>query len=301
MKTLLKNLRLLQVVIVMFPAVFFAQISGNEVYGNQAYRNNGYVPSNKKSIVVGTSDLIVSSTVMVNVKPDALIVTLGLNQEAKTVKECSKGINKRIDSFLQKIKTLGIQEDDIYVDFISQTRLYDYSVSDTKATQFENGFEIKKNIIVKLTDIKKFDALITVASKYEIYDIVKAEYIKEDTEEVNDMLLTEALKVAKRKKERHTKVFDVSLSKEPTTIEYNYYSTMPKNMYKEYRAFESSNVNIHNYNKSKNYIQKEQRKNHTFYYQGLDVSAFDKVINPSTPEVCLQYAVEVKLMYHIKR
>ncbi|NDI97607.1 SIMPL domain-containing protein [Flavobacterium sp. LaA7.5] len=296
-------LRLLQTIIIVLPITVFAQISGNQIYENKnnSYNNRGYALSTKKSITVGTSELIVSSVVMANIEPDVLLITLGVNHEAKTVKECSEGINKRIEGFLGKIKTLGIKEDDSYVDFISQTRVYDYNITETKATQFDNGFEIKKNIIIKLTNAKDLDDLITLASGYAIYDIVKAEYIKEDTEAVNEMLFAEALKIINRKKEKHTKVFNVSVSDEPVTVEYNYYSVMPKNQYKEYKAFETSDVNIYNYNYDKNYIEKEQRKNRTFYYEGMDASNFDKIINPSTPQVCLQYVIEVKVVYHIKR
>ncbi len=303
-----KFLKLLQVIIIALPITVAAQISGNQIYetgGNQIYNNNnrGYARSTNNLLTANASELVVSSAVMANVTPDFLLVTLGLNHEAKTVKECSEGINKRIDGFLQKIKTLGIKEDDAYVDFISQTKIYDYNIEGTEVTQYDNGFEIKKNIIIRLGEMKKFDALITLASGYEIYDIVKAEYIKEDTEAVNDMLFAEALKIIDRKKQKHIKAFNTSVSEEPVTVEYNYYCVMPKNLYKEYKAFETSDVNIYNYNynKDKNYIRKEQRKKRTFYYQGMDTSVFDKVINPSTPQVSLQYVVEVKVVYHIKR
>lgn len=301
MKTSSRFLRLLQVTIIVLPITVFAQISGNQIYNNNSRQDNGYSQNSKKSTNANLSEITISSKVMVNIQPDALLVTFGLNQEAKTVKQCTDGINKRIEGFLQAVKTLGVKKDDSYIDFISQTRIYDYDIADNKVTQFENGFEIKKNIIIKLTNIAAFDALTTLASNYEIYDIVKAEYVKEDTETVNDMLFDEALMIIKNKRKRHAKAFNTTIDEDPLTVEYNYYCVMPKNQYKEYKAFETSDVSIYNYKNSKNYVQKEQRKNHTFYYEGMDPSVFDKVINPSTPQVCLQYVIEVKVVYHIKR
>ncbi|QYJ67278.1 SIMPL domain-containing protein [Flavobacterium litorale] len=302
MKTKLKLRTLAQLLIIVLPFVTFAQISGNQIYNNNNNRqNNSYTQNTKIAVTANVSELALSAAVMINVAPDALVVTFGLNQEAKTVEECNRLINNRIEGFLQKTRKLGIKKDDSYVDFISQTRVYDYDVADTKITQFENGFEIKKNIIIKLKDITAFDTLTTLASGYEIYDIVKAEYIKEDTEAINDMLFEEALKIVKNKRKRHVKAFNAIVDKHPLTVDYNFYSMMPKNQYKEYKAFESSDINVYNYKNRKNYVQKEKRKNHTFYYQGLDAASFDKVINPAVPQVGLQYVVEVKVVYHIKR
>jgi hypothetical protein len=88
------------------------------------------------------------------------------------------------------------------------------------------------------------------------------------------------------------------LSDEFSVAETAIYSVQPKTQYKRYQAFESSDVSNY-YNNQ--YVKKEQRKNRTFYYEGLDTTSFDKVINPDDPEVCLQYVVEVKVVYHIKK
>ncbi len=305
MKNTLKIFGLLTALFISANAL--AQISGNQVY-QQNNNNNSYISagqlSSRNSITATESGLLITTSVLLNAEPDAVIVTLGLNQEAKTVKECNEKINERIKLFSKKIKSLGVKEADVYVDFISQTKIYDYEVSQTQAKQMDMGFEIKKNIIVRLADLKAFDALTSAASEYEIYDIVKAEYINEDIEAIYSNIFDEALKVINAKKDKYVKAFKADLSDDFRMTENNYYSVQPKSQYREYKAFESSDLSVsYNYNNNNgaNYVRKEQRKNRTFYYQGIDTAMFDKVINPSNPVIGIQYVIEMKVQYHIKR
>lgn len=277
----------------------FCQVSGNQAYRNDDYnyRNNTAMQP-RNSITANGNEFTVTTRVMINVKADILLVTLGLNQEEKTVKECNDKISKRIDGFKQKVKSLGAKDKDVYVDFISQTRVYDFEVNGATAKQFETGFEIKKNLIIRLEDTKKLDELTSLAAEFEIYDVVKAEYINEKVDAITANLFTEALKLSNTRRDQYVKAFGLALSDEFSVAETSTYSVQPKTQYKEYHAFESSNITS-SYNAV--YIKKELRKNHTFYYEGIDTTAFDKVINPDEPEVCLQYVVEMKVVYHIKR
>lgn len=277
-----------------------AQISGNQAYGGN---NNNYYGEQrqnrepKKSISASGDEFSVSTRVLMNVKPDVLVVTLGVSQEGKTVKECNDTVKKRIDGFIKAIKPLGVKEADVYVDFISQARIYDYQVGDRKATQVEDRFEIKKNIIVRLKNVKAFHEVTDIASEFAIYDIVKAEYINENVDELYARLFDEAVKSIESKKQKYVKAFKVTLSDDFNIIRDSYYSVQPRTQYLQYAAFESADVR----GGDQNYIRKEARKAKTFYYQGIDTSSFDKVINPSDPEVCLQYVVEMDIAYHIKK
>lgn len=275
-----------------------AQISGNQAYrgNNNNYYDGRQTREPKKSISANGDQFTVSAQIVMNVRPDVLVITLGINEEAKTVKECNESIKKRIEGFIKAIKPLGVKEADTYVDFISQTKIYDYQVGDYKATQVENGFEIKKNIIVRLRDVKAFHELTDKAADSAIYDIVKAEYINEDVDALNAKLFDEAVKLIESKKQKYVKTFKVTLSDDFNLIQDNYYSVQPRTQYLQYSAFESSDVSG-----DQHYIRKEARKAKTFYYQGIDTSSFDKVINPSDPEVCLQYVVEMEIAYHIKK
>ena len=121
-----------------------AQISGNQIYGNNSYNGNNYNQSNlPNNAVVSINDnhLTVTVKLLQNKKADGFVITLGLNEEDETVSGCSKKINARIDGFLDKIKTLGIKKENVYIDFISQTKIYDFEVNGMNSEQIEKGFE----------------------------------------------------------------------------------------------------------------------------------------------------------------
>ncbi|MGQ2982336.1 SIMPL domain-containing protein [Flavobacterium sp.] len=278
-----------------------AQISGNQVYGdnNDYYNNRRGNTAPQTSISASGDQFTVSTRILMNVRPDVLIVTLGLSQESKTVKGCNEAIKKRIDGFTKDVRSLGVKEADVYTDFISQTKIYDYEVGETKAVQKETGFEIKKNVIVRLTNVKAFNQLTDIASDFAIYDIVKAEYINLDVDALYAKLFDEAVRSIDAKKQKYVKAFKAVLSDDFNIIQDSYYSVQPRTQYQKYSAFETSDLSY--IDGDHRYVKKEARKAKTFYYQGVDTSSFDKVINPSDPEVCLQYVVEMKIVYHIKK
>jgi len=273
-----------------------AQISGNQVYGNneQNYRSN----ENGKTISINNNTLSVSVSVLMNTKADGFVMTLGLNEEAETVKKCNAKINSRIDGFLNDIKALGIKKEAYYIDFIAQTKIYDFEVNGTNANQIEKGFEIKKNIIISTKNISYLEKIITMASEYEIHDIIKVDYFNENANDIHYNLFDEALKMAEIKKDKYLKSFRKKIVGTPDATEV-FEIHFPKNQYKTYQAYESSEV-VNNYNnRNTNYMKKIARKNKSFYYDGISSAGFDKVINPNQTEVGIQYTITLTVSYKI--
>ena len=81
----------------------YSQISGNQIYGNNNnHYNSGYVYNNspqKRSIVTTDSTFTISINLLLNKQADYYMVTVGLNQEEKTVIACNQKINQRIEAF----------------------------------------------------------------------------------------------------------------------------------------------------------------------------------------------------------
>ena len=274
-----------------------AQISGNQVYGNSGSNYSNSSHSNK-TIVVNNNVLSVSISILMNSKADGFVMTLGLNEEAETVKLCNTKINTRIDGFLTKIKALGIKKEESYVDFISQTKVYDFTVDGSTAQQFEKGFEIKKNIIITTENIANLEKIITMASEYEIHDIIKVEYFNEDTDKIHTNLFEQALEMADAKKDRYLKSFRKKIVGTPDANE-SFEVYFPKNQYKTYQAYESSEIQTHYNNRNTNYLKKLARKNKSFYYDGVSSAGFDKVINANQTEVGIQYTLTLTVSYKI--
>ncbi len=268
----------------------------NQNFGNIEISNLSKVKSNENSISFEVN-------ILNNVQADSYVITLGVNQESHSVETCNTKINHRISSFKSEMKKLGIKESDIYTDFIAQTKIYGYQSStegnNINIHQKDEGFEIKKNVIFKLKDILLFDKILEIASKSEIHNIINVEYYVSNQDAVYDKMLKEALEIVGKRK----RLFNLSKSKwesEPV-YEISFSSIQPGNQYKNFQAFETSNISYSNYyNSNQVVVQQEQRKSKTFFFDGLETSGFDKIMNADTPVVGLQYVMNVKVIYKSK-
>ncbi|MEZ0006478.1 uncharacterized protein YggE [Flavobacterium sp. 28YEA47A] len=293
---------------ILFFGMTYAQHGANQVYTNQNpynYKNMGGFP-NAEKVSYNDDGITYRIAILNNIKPDSYMVTLGLNDEALSVKDCNAKINKRLDGFKSALKKMGIKDEEIFVDFISQTKIYDYKSSSTSnqvnITQESKGFEIKKNIIIKLKDANLFDKLIDLASEYEIHNIIKVDYKKADSEKIYDEMLAEANEILKSRSKIYDKYGKRDFEELPQ-LSVNFYSIQPGKQYKTFTAFESSDTNYYNeyYSSNKVMIRKEQRKDKAFYYDGIDIDSFDKIMNSDSPVVGIQYVMEFNISYKTKK
>ena len=257
----------------------------------QAMENGGSMTSTEHTLTITTS-------VLLNEVADSYLLTVGLNQEATTVKECNELINDRIEKTLSSLRKIGVSKEDSYVDFITQTKVYDYTIDNSEAEQLEIGFEIKKNINIYFTDITLMDQIVEICAQEEIYDIINIEYIIEDVSAVYNQLFEEAMSIAESKKEQFEKFCSRSVSDNYRVLSDNFFSVFPKSQYKQYEAKESSQLNVINHNRNQ-FVRKEARKNRTYYYQGLNVSDFDKVLGIQNPQVGVQHSMTVTVEYKL--
>lgn len=295
------------VVCILLAQIGFAQISGNQIYGNNNNRNHGInlqQPKNIQKVLVTNETMQFNVNVLKNVKATSFVITLGLNEEGSTVKTCNSKINQRISKFKNAIKSLGIKDKDMYVDFITQTKIYGYvtekNQNQTKINQVESGFEIKKNIILKVDDILIFDRLVEIASQYDIHNIIKVTYHSSEIDSIYEELLNEALKIVENRKKLvpHKKG---EWETDPT-ISIEFHNIQPAVQYSRFQAFETSDVSyMNNYYKSNQVVLKEElRKSNSFYYNSLPLDNFDKIINADTPVVGLQFVMQVTVTYKKK-
>lgn len=273
--------------------LIFCQISGNRVYGEN---DNYYKIQNDNGFNLTDGILSFKVKVLMNKKADKFIITLGLNEEANSVENCNKQINQRITDFITKITKNTIKKEELYVDFISQTKIYDYTITSSRAEEFEKGFEIKKNIIIATNSLKNIDLIIETASEFKIYNIIKVDYLSDDSLSIYNNLFDEALKIAEMKKNKYLKSFNKKSLGNPTASD-EFSVITPENQYKNYKAFESSDVELNN--RWSMEAKKILRKNSTFYYDGISQSGIDKSFNDSTPVVGIQYYLVLTISYKI--
>ncbi|MEN8927733.1 MAG: SIMPL domain-containing protein [Flavobacteriales bacterium] len=281
-----------------------AQGGGNHIYQNNGNNNshNRYTKkaTERASVYATDSTLIITSKVLMNKKADYYMITVGVNQIAKTVIEANKKINTRIENASKKIKKLGINQDEIYIDFISNTKLYDHKINGREIIEEFDGFSLRKNIIIKTKRLLDIDRIVDICSEQEIFDIIKIDYVSEDMEKIGKELLDEAVKVIENKKNMFKTTSSTAISKDYRLTYEKSKTYYPKNMYQQYNeAFETTSVN-RNYNN--NYIKKEARKERTFYYDGIETDfGIDKIIDKIAPVVGIQYVLEIQVIYQLKR
>lgn len=283
-----------------------AQIAGNEMYGNvnyNQYKNyNSYAQQNPvQQNAVNDSTFYLQVKILMNVQADEYIATIAVQQEALTVKECNSKINTRIDNFKKSLSSLGIKNEDIYIDMVAQAKIFDFNIQGKTATQVEKGFEIKKNIILRFTDPTLIDDIMVYASEEEIYDIVKVDYIVTDQQKIYDQMVQEVDKLLDKKKANALQLSEMTFLPGSRLATQSFFTIYPDQSYKSYQAYETSDANYYqSYYGDNSYWKKEQRKSKTFYFDKQDYSGFDKVISPVSIKIPVQFVLDVQVKYTLK-
>jgi len=289
----MKRLLLLILILFVTTSVLYAQEAGGSVYNRQGRKTSGVTTGNLAVIDNNTSvySPFIEANVLMNVKADEYIAVFGLAQEGATVVDSNQKLDAQLKQFIGSLDSLGVKSNDVFVDFIAQNRIYDYGVSGNTATEKLTGFEIKKNVAVHYKDKALLDKLLAAASKAAIFDLIKVDYLISNMEAVRARLLEEASRVIKSKEESYTRLFNIKLKPNLVAVEkYNVF--FPSELYNVYTAYEAGNVG---YNDNMRVVQK--RKASTFYFNPLNVSEFDAVINPVNVEPTVQCTLFLKIKY----
>ena len=270
----------------------FAQQSGNSAYG---YGSSLGKAATADKLFLTDSTFIISASVAINVIADQYVVTFSTTEEAADVSACNSKIDKRISAFRADLKKLGIADKDVFVDMTTQNKIYDYKVNANIAEQYIKGFELQKNIIIKFAPISQFDQIVIAASVHGVYDMVKVDYIVSDLPSVYAKLFETAAKVIEQKKTMYTNLTNTTLSNTSSVYGEKIYSYYPPQLYKGYQANETSDV----YGQFNDYVVKDLRKSTTFYYDPINYSGFDTVINPAVTEPVVEFALDLQVKFTI--
>jgi len=116
-----------------------------------------------------------------------------------------------------------------------------------------------------------------------------------DIKAVHARLYEEAVKTVKQKEATYASSFGIKLT--PTGLANEKYDAFyPGELYASYQAFESGNT----YGDYNNRVI-QQRKTRTFYYEPLNPSDFDSVINPMGIEPMVQFTLYLRMQYDLKK
>ena len=270
----------------------WSQAAGNTVYGGARSRTSGVTTGNLSSVDPKDSsqNYFIEANVLINVRADEYVAIFALAQEAPTLPDANAKIGTQVNEFLGSLGKLEVKTNDVFIDFISQNRVYDFVVADNTAKETQTGFEVKKNVAVRYKEQALLDELLATAAKAGIYDLVKVDYVISDMGAQRERLLTEASKVIRKKEADHNRLFGVE--KRPLEVyQEKYNAFFPTEMYSSYAAYESGEV----YRGNMPVVTK--RKTRTSYYDPLDPADFDLIIGQTGGEPMVQLTLFLKMKY----
>jgi uncharacterized protein YggE len=277
--------------------------SGQEA-GNRIYGNTGYYQQKRNSQVntgmLGNSNegYSIEASVLTNLKPDAFVVVFGINDEGPNAATSNEKVNSKITNLTQRLKSLGIDSNDVFVDFITQNRVYDFTVSGTQATENFTGFETKKTVAIRYKNRELFEKIVSAAVDSKIFDLIKVDYIVSDFDAVRANLFDAAAKVLKSKEQKYSNALGVTLGAVGLSIE-KYDVTYPAEAYQRYQAFETGDASVNNEQGVSSRVVK--RKSFTFFYEPFKAGSFDSVLAQSGLEPMVQFSIYLRMQYQVRR
>jgi uncharacterized protein YggE len=299
--------------------VCFAQASGNSSYSQsggkarakQNERNKrtpaqgetpqtgirqGEAPQTGAPIDTG---MFIEASVLMNLKADEYVAVFGVSQECAAVPECNQKMDATTNQFAEELKQLGIGSEDIFVDFAAQNKIYGFRVTGAIAKEKLVGFELKKNVSVHYKNKLLLDKLVIAASKANIFDLIKVDYIVTDARGAQARLMDEAANVIRQKAAVYEKLLGTRLLPPAQVCASKPSIYFPTEMYDSYTAYESEEISD-NSDRQK-YAVQGARKSRTFFFNALDADGFDQVINPVVIEPVVQFTLYLKVKYEIEQ
>lgn len=287
------------------PAVCRAQVGGNATYAQAGGRARAEQNERAKrtlgeyDVPPSRTSTFVEASVLMNVKADEYVAVFGVAEEGETVAEAGRKMDATIREFTEALKGLGVADGDLFVDFVSQTRIYGFEVAADIAREKLVGFELKKNVIIHYKVRDLLDKFVVAAAKSKIYDLIKVDYVVRDTRAINERLMAEAARVVKEKSARYEALLGIKLQPPGQIYAERPSIYYPAEMYDAYNAFEAEEMG--NAWQRQKYMVQSARKSRTFYFRGLDASGFDAVINPVVVEPVVQFTLYLKVKYEVEQ
>lgn len=303
----------------------FSQMAGNATYNQSAdnYKQsvesfapkgksdydyqqtkNYYTPTSTASAWINKDSVFeLSVNALMNVKASSYVVLLGVSQAASTIDSCQQMINERINNFIAQLTKSAVKKEDIFVDFVSQVPVFEYSVEkkvfSKKYNEVPSGFELKKNIHIAYKKNETLDEIVTLAAKSEIYDIIKVDYVVANISAVYDSLRDASIKLLNEKTEDYKKV-GIKFNPKFQVMGEDVQSIYPIERYRSYTAYNNSSLQALKKSGVSSSSISYQPKQATLYYDKLPYNNYDIVINPNVIEPVAQFTYNLKVRYTFK-
>ena len=226
------------------------------------------------------------ATVLMNVKADEYVASFGVQADGPTSLQSEQAVDSKIDALKSKLSIIGINE--TFTDFINQAPFYEYDSSGKTATEKLKGYKTAKNIMIRYKERNALRQITNLANAAGIYDLIKIDFVVNDSSGMKSRMLAEAARIIKSKEQTYS---TLGIVLKPIGVVAEKFKTFsPDELYQDYTAYESGNTQGY-----KRVIQKAKAS--TSYYSGFDGKDFDLTINQSSLEPNVQAVMYLKVKY----
>jgi hypothetical protein len=297
---IIKN-TLLAVTLIFLSIQLNAQVKGN--YDYRADANLFYQPPVKaqqaspRIPLRPLGDLTFSIKGLYNATADSYLAIFTTTQVGVNQKETNDLLRTKIEAIRKKLKEQS-PETKMYVDMISFMPLYEVvkekrRFSKTTYNEIPMGFELKKNLHFKYSDPAILEALVSICSENEIYDLVKVDYFIENMDKKRAELIAKAEVALKKKIARYGALMGNDFADKNRILADGFAVHYPLEQYKTYTAYCSNALSF-----SKTENVKTYQKVSSQFYMPLANRGYDFVINTSIlePVVQVEYEIQIKLV-----
>jgi len=249
-----------------------------------------YSAVNKMALIAGENIVEFRVNALSNQRADSYTAIFNIVQLGKTAEEANTALKNRLDPLLSEMKSMGVREEDIYIDMVNFLPKYEYDVSKKlfskkTYTEIPIGFELQKNIHVRFVKPAILDEIVAAAARREIYDIVKVDYFVKDSKNIYADLRKAALTYIGEIKAAYKGLLPLDsayvVTGENTWVAY------PGDRYQSYQAFCSQSLDA-----SQRADAKVERadKPVSQFYDAIAANDYDIVVNPEILEPCVQFS-----------
>lgn len=300
-----RGLVLLAVFVLLSTGRSVAQLGGGAaVYSDPRARRSATQNERQKRVLSrdelppSPTSMFIDASILINVRADEYVATFALSQEGQTPAEAGEKMNVSVTAFTEALKGLGVGPRDIFVDYVALTKIYGYDIEGETARETLKGFELKKNVSVRYRDYDLLERMAQAASRLQIYDLVKVDYVVKDIGKVQDRLMDEAARIVRKKVARHEKLLGTKARPQPQVYAERYAIYYPADSYDDYVAAESEQISSATLRQR--YTIQGARKSRTFYFNGLTGDGFDFVADPALIEPVVQFTLYLKVKYTLE-
>jgi len=169
--------------------------------------------------------IVISDVGEVSAVPDLAMVSLTVTNEAERVEEAIAENADKMNTVIEEIKKLGIEEKDLKTTSFNIYPRYEY-IKDrfgyTTGKRTLAGYEITQVLEVKIRDIEKVGTVIEKGTSVGINDVSNLRFTIDDQEELKKQARALAIEKAKQKAQNLTAQLGVKLGR-ITSFSENYY------------------------------------------------------------------------------